>query len=74
MFENRSNGLFLKKILSKRDEVLHDEYCGTFMVNLAPLNSYQFLYAPVAYLMPYGSEALKKWDSLFLKIQYCIFM
>jgi len=38
LFEDRSNGLFLKKILSKRDELIDDKYCGAFLLSFPPLD------------------------------------
>jgi len=38
MFDSRSNGLFLKKILSKRDELIDDDSCGSFLVSLPPID------------------------------------
>ena len=55
IFEGRSNGLFLKKILSKRDELIDDEYCGCFLVSIPPLDCFQLLFVPFCMYFPYGS-------------------
>jgi len=38
LYEDRSNGLFLKKILSKRDELIDDKYCGSFLLSIPPFD------------------------------------
>jgi len=40
IFEDMSNGLFLKKILSKRDELLHDDNCGSYLIRLPPFDCF----------------------------------
>jgi len=60
IYENRSNGLFLKKILSKRDELIDDEFCGSFLVSIPPLDALQILFVPVCVFLKYGSKQLKR--------------
>jgi len=39
MFDDRSNGLFLSKILSTRDELTYDESYGCFLAAPPPINA-----------------------------------
>ena len=74
IFENRSNGLFLKKILSKRSELIYDEYCGSFLVSIPPLDCFQLLFVPICIHLPYGSPLLKKLNDFQMVAQYVLFM
>ena len=58
IFEDMSNGLFLKKILSKRDELIDDKYCGSYLIRLPPFDCFQIFLAPISAALPYGSENL----------------
>ena len=39
IFDERSKGLYLSKILSTRDELGYDEYLGAFLTSMPPLNA-----------------------------------
>lgn len=47
IFENNSNGLYLSKILTTRDEMIYDESYGAFLAAMPPLNFLQIPFIPL---------------------------
>ena len=74
MFDSNSNGLFLKKILSKRDELTDDEFCGSFLMSLPPIDCLQLFIVPFAVTLKYGSPLLGKMNKIMTLMKYVIFM
>jgi len=74
IFENRSNGLYLKKILSKRGELIHDDFCGSFLISIPPLDCFQLLFVPICMNLRYGSPMLKVINDFQMVAQYILFM
>jgi hypothetical protein len=40
IFDSRSNGLYLSKILASRDELVYEENYGAFLCSIPPLNAF----------------------------------
>ena len=74
VYDESSEGLFLKKIMSMRDEMLHDPYFGSFLVTLAPIDLAKYLLAPLSYFMRKGSKSVKRLNELSMQISYVTFM
>ena len=74
IFDNRSNGLYLSKILSTRDELNYDEYYGAFLSAMPPINLIQLPFIPLTVFFRYGDCQLKKMNNLLMKTQYTLFM
>ena len=74
VFEDKSNGLFLKKILSKRDELINDKYCGSFLIRIPPFDCLQLPLLPLCAALPYSSEMLEKLNSFLTKLKYSLLM
>ena len=74
VFDSRSNGLYLSKVLSTRDELNYDECYGAFLSSMPPINAVQLPFLPMGLLMRYGDENLKKINRLVMQVQYFIFM
>jgi len=67
IFDNRSNGLYLSKILSTRDELNYDQSYGAFLSALPPINIIQLPFIPVAMVFRYGEEKLKAVNLLLMQ-------
>jgi len=74
MFDLRSNGLYLSKILNTRGELLFDENYGAFLAGIPPFNIVQVPFIPLALWFKKYDRWLIKMNSMLLKLQYCIFM
>lgn len=48
MFDTKSSGLFLSKILQSRDEMRFDENYGSFLLTMTPLNCIVLPFVPYA--------------------------
>jgi len=46
MFDTKSTGLYLSKILMSRDEMQFDENYGAFLLTMAPLNCIVLPFVP----------------------------
>lgn len=60
IFDGRSNGLYLAKILSSRDELNYDTSFGAFLLSIPVINLIQVPVLPIAMSFPYGNEVLMK--------------
>lgn len=60
IFDARSNGLYLAKILSSRDELNYDQCFGAFLLAIPVINLIQIPVLPLAMSFTYGNEVLKK--------------
>jgi hypothetical protein len=74
IFDTRSNGLFLSKILASRDELIYDENYGSFLCAMPPLNAIQIPFVPAALWIRKGVPILEKINSFVMQIQYVTFM
>ena len=52
IFDSRSNGLFLSKILNTRDEMNYDENYGAFFSSMPPMNLVQIPFVPISLMLP----------------------
>ena len=73
IFDNRSNGLYLSKILSTRDELNYDHSYGAFLSAMPPINIIQLPFIPFALIFRYGDAKLMQVNRLLMKAQYSIF-
>jgi len=48
MFDTKSTGLYLSKILNSRDEMTYDENYGAFLLTMTPLNIVTLPFVPYA--------------------------
>ena len=69
-FDSQSGGLYLSKILNSRDELLHDENYGAFLLSMPPLSVLTLPAMPVAALVK-PSEAINR---MLTMVQYCFFI
>ena len=74
IFETKSNGLYLSKILSTRDELTYDYSYGAFLSAMPPLNIIQFGFIPMSLYLRYGSPMLVKLNRVVMRTQYTLFM
>lgn len=74
IFDGRSNGLFLSKILMTRDEMNYDENYGAFFSSMPPLNCVQAPFLIPALVLPLRHPILTLANELLMRLQYCIFM
>jgi len=70
IFDPKSNGLYLSKILSTRDELQHDENYSAFITALSPLNLIILPLVPIFALM----KPNPKLNGLVMKLQYLLLM
>lgn len=74
IFDARSKGLYLAKILSSRCELNYDEYFGAFLFMTPVINLIQVPVLPLAMSFKYGSTYLKKINNALMIVQYILFM
>ena len=74
IFDARSNGLYLSKILVSRDEMVYDESYGSFLAAIPPTNVVQLPFIPAALSFRYNSPVLVKLNKMVMQLQYVIFM
>lgn len=74
IFDQRSTGLYLSKILMSRDELNYDINFGSFLCALPPLNLVQVPFLPVALSFRDNDENLIKLNEYVMLIQYVMFM
>lgn len=53
IFDNKSNGLYLSKILMSRDEMIYDDCYGSFLSAMPPFNFVQLPVLPIAASLRY---------------------
>jgi len=58
LFDSKSNGLYLSKIISTRDEMLYDDSYGSFLTHFPPLNFVQLPALPFAIILKQGHPIL----------------
>jgi hypothetical protein len=68
IFDPKSNGLFLSKILSTRDELQYDENYGAFLTSLVPINFITFPFVPYAVFRP----ANPRLNEIVMNCQYVL--
>ena len=73
-YDSKSNGLYLSKILSTRDELQYDESYGAFFCSMPPVSMIQIPFVPIAVFLSYGHPLLVKINDFIMKVQYVIFM
>jgi len=74
IFDNRSNGLYLSKILSTREEMNYDPSYGGFLSAMPPINLVQAPFVPIALFLKKGSKNMITLNRTIMKIQYTFFM
>lgn len=74
IFDKKSNGLYLSKILSTRDEMTYDPCYGAFLSSMPPLNIIQLPFIPYSLLVRYGDEKLIMLCRYIMRTQYTIMM
>ena len=74
IFDDRSNGLYLSKILVSRDELIYDDCYGSFLSAMPPVNAIQIPFIIPALVLRYKSPMLMMLNKIVMQIQYCIFM
>jgi hypothetical protein len=74
LFDSKSNGLFLSKILISRDEMLYDDSYGAFLTQMPPLNAIQLPFLVPALVFRYKSQTLLTINRIVMRAQYSIFM
>lgn len=68
IFDNRSNGLYLSKILSTRDELNYDQCYGAFLSSMPPINILQVPFIPIALVFRYGNPNLEQVNRFLMQI------
>ena len=68
MFETKSLGLYLSKILNSRDELTYDENYGAFLLAMIPLNFVVLPILPMAIL----TKPSEKMNNMIVIIQYSV--
>lgn len=74
IFDGRSNGLYLAKILASRDELIYDRYFGAFLCPIPIINLIQIPVLPIAIVLPYGNPLLEMINENLMRAQYILFM
>ena len=70
MFDTKSNGLFLSKILQSRDEMKYDDNYGSFLLTMTPLNCIVLPFVPYALIRKPSPEMNK----FVMVLQYSVFI
>jgi|APSaa5957512535_1039671.scaffolds.fasta_scaffold20972_4 hypothetical protein len=70
MFDTKSSGLYLSKILQSRDEMKFDENYGAFLLTMTPLNCIVLPFVPYA-MINKPSPELNKFTMV---LQYSVFI
>lgn len=70
IFDPKSNGLYLSKILSTRDELQHDENYSAFITALSPLNIIMLPFVPIFALF----KPNPRLNTIVMKSQYLLLM
>ena len=74
IFDARSNGLYLAKILSSRAELNYDQSLGAFLLSMPIINLIQVPVLPISMTMRYGSPAIMALNNTLMMAQYSLFM
>ena len=74
VFDQRSAGLYLSKILMSRDELNYDVNFGAFLCALPPLNLIQLPFLPVALYLRDNDDRLLKLNHYVTMVQYIMFL
>ena len=74
IFDGRSNGLYLAKILASRDELIYDQCFGAFLCPIPLINLLQVPLLPIAIVLPYGNPLLVMINENLMRAQYILFM
>ena len=54
MYDAKSNGLYLSRILSQRDELLYDSNYGAFLTSIPPINAIAIPFVPLGFVLRTG--------------------
>jgi len=68
MYDMKSNGLYLSKILSKRDELIYDENYGGFLTSIPPINAVVLPFIPLGMIIRTGHPMLIKLNQFLMQI------
>lgn len=74
IFDSKSNGLYLSKILMSRDEMIYDENYGSFLSAMPPLNFVQIPALPLAIFMRQKHPLVITVNRIVMQVQYVMFM
>jgi hypothetical protein len=74
VFDNKSNGLYLSKILVTRDEMSFDECYGGFLTSMPLVNLLQLPFVPIVVFLPKHHPLVYYSNILLYKLQYFVFM
>jgi len=66
MFDTKSTGLYLSKILNSRDEMTYDENYGAFLLTMTPLNIVTLPFVPYALF----KKPSKEMNTMITVLQY----
>ena len=70
IFDPKSKGLYLSKILSSRDELSYDENYGAFLTGMSPLNLILLPFVPIALIIPPNP----RFNKAIMILQYLVLM
>lgn len=73
-FENKSNGLYLSRILNSRDEMTYDSSYGAFLASVPPTNIVQLPFIPFCLLSKPREQVTEQVNEIIMKIQYTLIM
>ena len=74
LYDSKSNGLYLSKILSTRDELNYDNSYGAILSAAPPINIIQFPFVPAMTVLRYDTPLLNMINENLMKTQYILFM
>lgn len=74
IFNDRSNGLYLSKLLIVRDELLSDHTFGAFLAGIPPLNFLQVPFIPFAMSKSRRDPTMMLLNKRLTQLQYIAFM
>ena len=68
IYDLRSSGLYLSKILSTRGELLYDDNYGAFLAGTPPINLVQIPFIPIAFLLQKDSDFVILCNDLLMRL------
>jgi hypothetical protein len=74
IFDSKSNGLYLSKILNTRDEMSYDESYGAYLTGLPIINVLQIPGIPISVFKSRHDPLVKQVNLIIMKLQYFMFM
>lgn len=74
IFDERSEGLYMAKILTSRDMYNFHESYGNFLLTMPGINMVQIIMFPVTLVTRMNDPMLNKLNNMFMMLQYDLFM